>query len=172
MIEYELSTELDSALGTALSNPKWNEFKPLRECDIKIYTCLAVKTDKEGDPMPMTGDPVTLKKLSDLHRTFIDGHYVLVACAHFWRQGNKDKRNAYIHKALSQIVAEPTEKGLKLSKRKPDVVEYTTTLVRFGAYSPVLVDVFTVLQSAAKQFSERQMERREVRTAEPALVES
>lgn len=153
MIGYEINNDLNQAVGDIVSDAAMPEFRAIRDCGLKIFTCLAIKTNKDGEHEEITGDPVTLRKISNLHRTFIDGHYILVVCYYFWNHQDEIKRHAAIHRALMQIDATKEDDEIKLKRRKPEVVEFVATLVRYGAYCDTLIDVRSVLQKSAKQFA-------------------
>jgi Putative phage metallopeptidase len=142
-VEYSEDVDLTAAVNKMVADSLITEFKPLRDLHIVIKPCLRVRLDKDGQTQPCKGIPVKLKRVSPIERLFIRdrAHFILVVDYHAWETGNEKSRGALIHHALMQIAAEKSEDGIKISTRKPDIVEFTATVERFGAFSDVLLNL-------------------------------
>jgi hypothetical protein len=60
-----------------------------------------------------------------------------------------------MHRALMRVHVETTDKGvIKISLRKPDVMTFQQTIVRFGAWEDDLIQLRNNLQTAQKRLKE------------------
>lgn len=152
--EYVTDDELTKAVSNLLGEERLPELQALRENEVVILCCMKVVMDDDGETEPPEGGPVKLKKLSDMERLFVEGnaHYILTMDYHFWKHASERQRTAKLFDTLLDIKPEPTEGGLKLKKRAPDVdVKHAATLALFGAYDePTLL-----LRDAMKDVSRR-----------------
>jgi hypothetical protein len=151
-IEYSINKGLQDALSSMLCDMSLAEFTPLRDSGIKVLACTKVKFQDEEE-QPCSGDPVSVRKVSDLHRVFIDGHYLLVADQYTFSHSNELQLKALLHSALMRISVENTESGLKLGIRKPDIMAFQATINRFGAYTDALLGLRDCLVTASKRFA-------------------
>ncbi len=142
MIEYVKDETLQGALDDILSDGELREFANLRDNKVVIACCLKVKTNKDGEDEASPGEVVQLKKVSALHKVFIDAHYLMVVDNYGWNNANSEiKQKAMIHKALMRIDVEEDGGNLKFKARQPDVVEFRATVLRYGTYNESLLDM-------------------------------
>lgn len=140
--DYDLDKALDSLIEEMVTDPNYSEFNNLRDLGVSVVACLKVRMDADGESQPCKGDPVTLKKVGAVERLFMSEkpHYMLIVDFHAWDTSDQRRRMAMIHRGLMRISADRTEQGVKLGTRKPDVVEFTRTVERFGAFSDTLLN--------------------------------
>ena len=136
-----------------LHDERLEEFNALREHEVKIVAIVRSQSNSEGEHIRGGGDILQLKKLSPLHRVLVTAHYVLQVDYYGWEHELEGPiRTASIHRCLMSIEASQGEGGVKLGTRKPDVLEYSKTLSRFGAVNDALIDFKNIFNSGAKQF--------------------
>src|SRR4051812_14682303 len=123
-IEYSVEKELTELVDEVLHKPEHSEFGPIRDVDLTILPCFVIRTDEDGQTKAGKGDPVKLKKISDLDRLFMKDkpHYIVVVDYGVWENAPDEQRMAMLHACLMQISVEHTDGGkIKLGSRKPDV---------------------------------------------------
>ena len=147
MIEYEANAEMQRVLEEYLaSTDTFTEFTPIYENDVKIGILSKVKMDREGE-MVEAGSSVELKKVPAVYRILSDKAYIIVIDLYKWHTSSDTLRKALVHRALMGITVKTSRSGeTQLSTRKPDVVEFSATASRFGAYSEELEELQTILQ--------------------------
>jgi hypothetical protein len=155
MTEYVEDAGLNDALKEVLTNKELRGLADLRENKVRILPLLMVKTNKEGEHVPGTGQPAICKKVSPLHQSAgIDADYLLVFDYYVFNhpKGIDPKKTigALIHKALMAIEVVKTDDGLKFKKREPDIVEFSETTQDFGLYTESLQDYMELLNTAAR----------------------
>lgn len=152
--EYSYEEGLDKHVQDYLKN--MHEWTAIRENGVKITTCLCVRTDADENPVSTKGDPVVLKRISGVTRVFVDADYVLVIDQCSYDSADKDSQYAMIHHALKRICVVKDEKSgkVKLSKNKP-VEFFIDTLVRYGLWNSVFIDVAQVIGQSHKKFVEQ-----------------
>jgi hypothetical protein len=152
--EYIQDKEIANAVTDMLGDTEFTEFAPLRDSEVKIESCVCVRTNQEGEDQPPKADPVSLKKVSPVEKVFVDLDYILVVDNSAWKTANTDQaQSAIIHRGLMKIQVEQSEKGLKLATRKPDIVEFSETVVRFGTYNQPLKTLKEAFTLAAKRLA-------------------
>jgi hypothetical protein len=152
--EYAIDKEVSNAVTDMLGDSLYTEFAPLRDNEVKIETCTLVRTNKDGEDMPAKDDPVTLKKVPQVEKLFVDVDYILIVDNSAWKTANSDKaQKAIIHRGLMKILVEPKDEGVKLATRKPDIVEFTETAMRFGAYNDRLLGFQEATAMASKRIA-------------------
>ena len=148
--EYFQDDELAASVGEVLQTKTFTEFNLLREQAVKFLCGFILKTTKEGESQPTTGDPVIVKKISSADQIFLEGHYKLYADKTRWDEASSTNRKAMLHRALMRIEVSVSEDNkVKLKARKPDVSEFQTTVSRFGAWTEDLIAMRDNLQAAA-----------------------
>ncbi len=154
MLEYEVNKELSNALKDLLDDDSMTEFTNIREHEVIILPCMKIKTDKDGESQESPGEVVQMKKVSPLHRVFIEAHYIMVVDYYGWTHAKStDHQKAMLHKALMRVEVDKDDGGnLKFSARAPDVVEFRATVVRFGAYTEPLLDMREAFKLAVPTF--------------------
>lgn len=153
--EYVQDKEISDAVTDMLGDDVYNEFDAIRNSEIKIEACLCVRTTKEGEDAPCKGEPVVLKKVGKVERVFLDTDYILVVDNSAWKEANSEVAQlAMLHRALMHIDVTENEGNFKLGKRKPDVVEFSATVGRFGAYKESLLCLREAFTLSAKQLAE------------------
>jgi hypothetical protein len=150
--EYTIDKEISNAVVDMLGDGLYTEFAPLRDNEVKIETCAMVRVNKDGEDMPAKDDPVTLKKVPQVEKLFVDVDYILIVDNSAWKTANSEKaQKAIIHRGLMKILVEPNDGGVKLATRKPDIVEFTETAMRFGAYTDKLLTFQEATALASKR---------------------
>lgn len=148
--EYELNLELDDVLALVLRDPSFSELKDLRESGLVIKSCVKIKTDKEGNLLKCSGDPVITKKVSPADRLFQHSDFIVIMDYSTWTAtARQEQKSALVHRALMNIKVEKTTEGFTVSKRRFDLVEHSETLKRFGAYREELLTLRSYFALAA-----------------------
>lgn len=155
MTEYVKDEELENAATDMLGRLDYTEFNPIREHEVKIEYCMKIRQNKDGENEPCKGDPTTLKKVGQVERLFCDADYILIVDNSAWQSCNSTvQQEAIIHRGLMKINIDTSEKGIKVTTRKPDIVEFTATVMRFGAYNDPLLNFREAFSLAAKRVAE------------------
>lgn len=139
------------AVTAMLGELSYTEFNPIRDHEVKIEVRSCVRTDKHGQNQPPKDEPVQLKKVGAADRSIVDTDYILIVDNSAWESANGQQRNAIIHRGLMKIDIEAGEGKIKLGTKKPNVVEFTETIVRFGPYDDRLLNFREVMTLASKQ---------------------
>jgi hypothetical protein len=153
-VEYEadegLVTQVQQMLGL------YPELTHLRNSDIRILSCLKVQMSNDGEPVPSKGDPISISKVSQVHRHFLNAHFILVADHGFWVDTSisTQAKRAALHRALMKAGVKEVQGEIKTHLRKPNIVEFTETVTRFGPELLGLQTLLASLQSAATQVAE------------------
>lgn len=152
--EFVIDKEISDAVTDMLAKVEYAEFSAIREHEVRIETCLCVRTNQEGEDMPPKPEPVALKRVPPLERLFVDADYILVVDNSAWKTANTDQAQlAILHRGLMKINIENKDGKIKLGTRKPDVVEFSATLVRFGAYTESLLSLREIFTTAGKKLA-------------------
>lgn len=153
--EFVPDKEIANAITDMLGDTDYPEFAPLRENEVKIESCLMVRTNQEGEDQKPKADPITAKKVSPVEKLFVDADYILIVDNSAWKTANSEQAlGAIIHRGLMKIQVEVSEKGgLKMTTRKPDIVEFSETVMRFGSYNQPLLTLKDALATAAKRLA-------------------
>ena len=150
-VEYTVNQEMQKTLERLLKNPECTELVPLRKANLSFLVAAICKTDKEDQPVATSGDVVVIRRVPKSDAIFMDGDYKIYIDDFRWSECDPKKQEALLHHALSTIVVEDNgEDGIKLSKRKPDVVAFLTTIERFGCWNDPLLQMRERLQAAKK----------------------
>jgi hypothetical protein len=141
--EYDFDKELSDMLEDMIADTNFSEFNELRDLAIVVLPCVKVRMDKDGETQACKGDPVTVKKVGPVERIFMTKkpHFLVVVDYGAWGEANEKIRQAMLHRGLMRIVAEKTDDGMKIGTRKPDIVEFTMTVERFGAFNEHLLNL-------------------------------
>jgi hypothetical protein len=141
--DYDLDQDLQKILSEVIADTNFTEFNDLRDLGISVLPCVRVRMDKDGETQPCKGDPVTVKKVGPVERLFIPKkpHFIMIVDFGTWSTANIKIQKAMLHRGLMRIAAEKTDEGVKVSTRKPDIVEFTATVARFGAFSDNLLNL-------------------------------
>jgi hypothetical protein len=152
--EFIKDKEISDAVTDMLANLEYSEFAPIRDHEVKIEACLCVRTNQDGEDMPPKPEPVALKRVPPLERLYVDADYILVVDNSAWKTANTDQAQlAILHRGLMKINIENTDGKIKIGTRKPDVVEFSATLVRFGPYTESLLNLREIFSTAGKKFA-------------------
>jgi len=138
-IEYYADPALTELVNSVLEDKAHTEFKPILEHSISIGSCFKLSTDKEGEPKAGTGPTVVVQKVSPTNRIFSEADYLLVMDAHAYNGATPHQQRAMIHHGLMKISVEEKNGHVKKGMRKPDIVEFNTTVTRFGTYTEDLL---------------------------------
>jgi hypothetical protein len=147
--EYFQDEPLTDMVSGVISNTTYTEFEPLRDQNLTFLCAFVLKTDKNEEEKPTSGDVVVIKKVPQADRPFMTGDYKLYVDRSRWNEANEKQQEALLHRALMRIEVEVVSgKPTKLTVRKPDVAEFQTTVVRFGAWTDNLITLRDNLQAA------------------------
>lgn len=149
--EYVRDQEMQDAVTDMLTKESFAEFNPIREHEVKIEVCSCVRTTKEGENAEAKEEPVMLKKIGPLEKVFVNADYIIVVDNSAWAEANEIQRNAIIHRGLMKINIEVKEGKIKVGTRKPNIVEFTETIVRYGTYREPLLNLREAMTLASKQ---------------------
>jgi hypothetical protein len=148
--EYIQDKELADAVTDMLADDTYHEFDPIRNHEVKIESCLCVRVDDKGENAAPKPEPATLKKVGAVEKLFVDADYILVVDNSAWVEANEVQKGAIIHRGLMKINIEAGEGKIKIGTRKPNIVEFTETVARFGAYNEPLLGFRDAFKLAAK----------------------
>ena len=164
MIEYTEHHELDDLVKQVIEDEKeWPSLAPLREAGLTILSCMRTKLGKEDQLEKCMPRPAIARKITDLERVFISGHWIIVMDAWAWDSTQKERARA-VYGALYDIQVKKTDKGWKISRRAPDLIEHSAVVKDCG-FSDVTEQVLGLLstqktkavmmESPAKQLAEQ-----------------
>lgn len=153
--EYVEDQAMSDAVTEMLGELSYTEFNPIREHEVKIEVRSCVRTDKDGGNAEPKAEPIVLKKVGPLERTIVDTDYIIVVDNSAWELANEIQRNAIIHRGLMKVNIEAGEGSIKIGTRKPNIVEFTETIVRFGAYHEPLLNLREAMTLASKQVARK-----------------
>jgi hypothetical protein len=153
-IEYESDEGLVTQVNQMLS--LYPELGHLRNNDVRILSCLKVQMDNNGDPVSSKGDAVTINKINAIHRHFLNAHFIIVMDHGFWvdQSISTQSKRAALHRALMKAGVKEVQGEIKTHLRRPNIVEFTETVTRFGPEVLGLQTLLASLQSAATQVAE------------------
>lgn len=161
--EYSVDAEIEEAMVMMLADTAYPHFAPIREHEVKIKSCILVRTDNNDEDVPCKGDPTKVKKLSAVEKLFVkDTDYILIVNYSAWKEASTDQaQSAILHAGLMKIHVEPTDSGLKMAVRKPDVVLFSATLEQFGpTYSNQVIELKDIIVGCTKRLArEMKMEK-------------
>lgn len=149
--EYVPDDNMTNAVADLIGDEKYEEFAPIREQELLFLVAAMVKTDKDDQPLATSGDPVIVRRVGPADAVFLQGHFKVYICQLRWNEANDIQRQAMLHRALMKVDVENTDKGIKIGMRKPDVVTFQQTIVRFGAWEEELILLRNNLQAAKKK---------------------
>lgn len=157
MIEYESNAELQQIVDNQIATLA--EFSALRVGRVSVKAWLKTKVDAEGEPVQVAGSPVKLRKLDQLARAMssddVPVDYTLSVDGYRWVNFPAE-REPLVHFGLMHAFVEQDDEGnVKRKTRKPDVVGFTETFSRFGAWNSVFSQVAELLQGNARGVAER-----------------
>jgi hypothetical protein len=153
--EYVEDAAMSDAVTEMLGELSYTEFNPIREHEVKIEVRSCVRTNKHGENAAPKAEPVALKKIGPIEKSIVDTDYILIVDNSAWEAGNEIQRNAIIHRGLMKINIEAKEGKIKVGTRKPNIVEFTETISRFGAYHEPLLNLREVMTLASKQVARK-----------------
>jgi hypothetical protein len=157
--EYEQNDEIQTAIVDMLGQEGFADLNPIREHEVKILSALCIRTDKNGEDAECKGDPVTLKKVGAMEKLFVDADYIVVIDRTTWNTASEVKQHAIIHRGLSKIDIKVTKGAIMLGTKKPDIVEFSTTLGHFGAYNEPLLQARDAMLSISKNVAKKLQEK-------------
>lgn len=153
--EYVEDQEMTDAVTAMLGELSYTEFNLIREHEVKIEVRSCVRVDKNGENAKPKTEPVAVKRVSDADKTVVNTDYIFIVDNSSWAEANEVQRDAIIHRGLMKIDIEVVEGKIKLKTRKPNVVEFTETIVRFGPYHEVLLNMRDAMTLASKQVAKK-----------------
>lgn len=158
--EYVPDKDVEAAVVNMIADEKYAEFEPLRVNEVKIVTCVVVRTNNEGENQPCKGDPTAVKKVPAVERLFLDVDYIITINYTAWSTANDQKQqDAMIHRSLMKIQIDTNDNGIKMSTKKPTITEFPETWQRFGPCTePQLSFRDVVLLGANHMAKELQLE--------------
>ena len=132
-IEYVQDDSMTQAVAKITQDETYTEFEPLRQQEIVFMVAAMTKTNTEEEIEPTSGEPVVVRKVSAADKVFMEGHFKVFIDRCRWDQANDVQQRAMLHRALMRVNVQSSDKGIKIGTRKPDVVTFQATIVRFGA---------------------------------------
>jgi hypothetical protein len=153
--EYVENQEMADAVTDALGELAYTEFNPIREHEVKIEIRSCVRVDAKGENAKPKDEPIALKKVGEVERSIVDTDYILIVDNSAWEEANETQRKAIIHRGLMKINIEAEDGKIKVGTRKPDVVEFTETIMRFGAYRERILNLREAMTLASKQVARK-----------------
>jgi hypothetical protein len=149
--DYDLDKDLEREMVGMVADETLSEFGPLRDLAIVILSCVKVRMNKDGETEACSGDPVAVKKVGPAERLFMPKkpHFIVSVDYGTWDAADERQRKIIVHRALMRIAAEKTDEGMKVGMRKPDILEFTTTVARFGAYNDPLLTLREAFRNSA-----------------------
>jgi len=153
-VEYAANDDMTNAVADLIGDENYEEFAPIREQELLFLVAAMVKTDKDDVMQATSGDPVIVRRVGPADAVFLQGHFKVYICQLRWDEANSIQRQAMLHRALMKVNVEKTENGIKIGTRKPDVVTFQQTIVRFGAWEEELILLRNNLQAAKKKQGE------------------
>jgi hypothetical protein len=153
--EYVEDAEMTDAVTAMLGELSYTEFNLIREHEVKIEVRSCVRVDKTGENAKPKTEPVAVKRVSDADKTVVNTDYIFIVDNSSWAEANEVQRDAIIHRGLMKIDIEVVEGKIKLKTKKPNVVEFTETIVRFGPYHEVLLNMRDAMTLASKQVAKK-----------------
>ena len=153
-IEYVANDEMMQAVTDLISDESYDEFAPIREQELIFLVAAMVKTNNDGEAQATSGEPVIVRRVGPADAVFLTGHFKVYICNTRWDEANELQQKAMLHRALMKVEVDKTEDRIKLKLRKPDVVTFQQTIVRFGAWEAGLIKLRNNLQAAQKKMKE------------------
>lgn len=149
--DFDFDKDLERELAAMIADESLSEFGPLRDLALTINPIVRVRMDKDGNTEKCSGDPVTVKKVGPAERMFMPKkpHFIVIVDYGTWTEADERQRKIIMHRGLMRIAAEKTDEGMKIGMRKPDVLEFTTTVARFGAFNDPLLDLREAFRNSA-----------------------
>jgi hypothetical protein len=129
MIEYAEDHDLEELVKQIAENTNMHELDPLREAGLTILSCMKTKM-KDDELQQSMRRPAYARRISDLERVFVAGHWIIVMDYWAWKNEPQERERS-VFSALLDIAVEPKDGGLKIRKRLPDVVEHVAVLKRY-----------------------------------------
>lgn len=186
--EYSQEKELTEFVERLTTGDDIAELSPLRDHKIRVLACFVIDTDDDGEPKAGKGDPVVLKKVGDVERTFLKdkAQFILVVDYHAWNGWSDKLRTAYLYDELIGISVEKTEKGVKIKRVPPGVRTHTSSVARFGAYTKPLQELmdaydnksqrldhlFEIAETGGHQPAEQEPEESHIKTGDQVMQEA
>lgn len=152
-IEYYTDKGLDAAVTTVLEEKDHIEFKAILGLNITIGSCFKLTTDKDGEPKAGSGPTVVVQKVAPTTRLFTDADYLLIVDNHAYNGASPHQQQAMLHHGLMKISVEEKDGHVKKGVRKPDIVEFSATITRYGTYSDDLMGLKEVFDGVAASIS-------------------
>jgi hypothetical protein len=153
--EYVVDQEIADAVIAMLGELSYTEFNLIREHEVKIEVRSCVRMDKNGENAKPKTEPVAVKRVSEADKTVVNTDYIFIVDNSAWAEANTLQRQAIIHRGLMKIDIEVVEGKIKIKTRKPNVVEFTETIARFGPYNEPLLTVQEAMTLASKQVAKK-----------------
>ncbi len=152
-IEYSAEKELTQFVDDLINDPRYSELAGLRENKIRVLACFSIRTGDDGETQPCKGEPISLKKVSDVERIFVKdkAQFILVVDYHAWEQWNEKLRTACIYHHLVSLDVQKGEHGIKIKRVKCPVQVHTQEAARFGAYSQPLLELVEALKDKSRR---------------------
>lgn len=169
-IEYFLDVALTESVLEFVNDPIYTEFSPIRQQEVGFLCAFMLKAGEDGEESPTSGDPVVIKKIADADRVFMDGRYRIYVDQFRWKEANEIQQKAMLHRALMRINVISGEDGVKYGTRKPEIVEFQATALRFGAWSETLLALRANLDAAIAKNAAKQRRPVEAKSEQPRVV--
>lgn len=149
MTEFEISSGLQAQVDEMISSCE--DFHEVDNEGVRVSACFRIKHNKD-DELVASGAPSDLKKISPMMQAFVSHDYVVVIDQYVWNHSSTTMQQALLHSALMRLHIAPNDAGteIKVKTRKPDVIEFSQTLRRYGLYKEEAINLRDILASAAQ----------------------
>lgn len=157
IIEFEEAPEVQEMVSALVSNVSYSEFGLLRDHAVRITACFkcAYKDDAD-DADPLTAiagpHPAKLIQYKGAVKLQVSTDFCVVMDYCFWLGANVAKKTAAVHHALMQIEVRTKGDVVTLKTRRPDIVEFASTVTRFPSGVESIAGILPVLLQAAQRF--------------------
>lgn len=154
--EYSLENGLTTTVEAIIANTKFAELGPLRDQEITVVPVMCVRLNKDDEAEPCKGKPVTVRKVTPLEKVLFREpvNYVMTVDFATWNAASEVQQHALVFDALMDIDVTVGEDGVKLGKRRPDIVYHSATIRHFGPFTPELAEVQETLRHSKPRLVE------------------
>jgi len=155
-IEYSQEDGLTATVEAIIEDHKYVELAPLRDQEVTVVPVMCVRLNKDDEAEPCKGKPITVRKVTPLEKVLFKEpvNYVMTVDYATWNAASEVQQHAFIFDALMDIDVNVGEQGVKLGKRRPDIVSHSATIRYFGSYTPELAEVQETMRTGKPRLVE------------------
>lgn len=146
--EYSLESGLTTTVEAIIADTKYSDLGPLRDNEVTVVPVMCVRLNKDDEAEPCKGKPVTVRKVTPLEKVLFREpvNYVMTVDYATWNAASEVQQHALVFDALMDIDVTVGDDGVKLGKRRPDIVYHSATIRHFGPFTPELAEVQETLR--------------------------